>query len=155
MEKINDTLVLFAGYFIYLFTDYSLTLENKAIFGWFFNGTVGFMIALNLSVMLTLGGKDLIKKVKRGLIIRHNKKIMALKGLADLEKKEGKTFDQRVAEALGLVDLMKDPSEISEEAKEDILYERGEENIEQVIARQQEDILIGVKVSKYKTKPDN
>ena len=80
---------------------------------------------------------------------------MALKGLADLEKKEGKTFDQRVAEALGLVDLMKDPSEISEEAKEDILYERGEENIEQVIARQQEDILIGVKVSKYKKKPDN
>ncbi len=84
MDKINDMLVLFTGYFIYLFTDYTLTLETKAIYGWFFNGTVGFMITLNLVVMLTLGGRDLVKKVRHGLIIRHNKKIMALKGLADL-----------------------------------------------------------------------
>jgi len=55
MDKVNDALVLFTGYWVYLFTDFSLTLENKAVFGWFFNGIVGFMIALNLCVMLTLG----------------------------------------------------------------------------------------------------
>jgi len=55
MDKVNDALILFTGYWVYLFTDFSLTLENKAIFGWFFNGIVGFMIALNLCVMLTLG----------------------------------------------------------------------------------------------------
>lgn len=65
MEKINDAFVLFAGYFIYLFTDYTLTLENKSFYGWFFNGIVGFMIAMNLSVMLTLGFQGLIKKIKR------------------------------------------------------------------------------------------
>ncbi len=53
-----------------------------------------------------------------------------------------------------MIDLMKDQSEISEEAKEDILFERGEENVEQVIARQQERILIDLKVDKYKTKPE-
>ena len=120
MDKINDALVLFAGYFIYLFTDYTLTLENKSQFGWFFNGIVGFMIGLNLSVMLTLAFQDLIKKFKRSLIIKHNKKIMALKGLTDLGKKE-KTIDQRVAEALGIHDLMNDPIGLSEEAKEDII----------------------------------
>ncbi len=155
MEKINDTFVLVAGYFIYLFTDYTLTLENKAIYGWFFNGVVGFMIALNLSVMLTLAFQDLVKKFKRSMIIRQNKKIMALKGFADLEKKKEKTIDQVVAEALGIHDLMNDPVGISEERKEEILYERGEENVEQVIARQQEEILIAVKVAKYKTRPEN
>jgi hypothetical protein len=146
MDKVNDALVLFAGYFIYLLTDFTLTLETKAFYGWFFNGTVGLMIALNLSVMLTLGGQDLVKKVKRGLIVRHNKKIMALKGKADLLKKKEKTFEQRVAEALGLLDLIKDESKISEEAKEDILYERGKENVEQIIARQQQTNYIDVKL---------
>lgn len=83
MDKVNDALILFTGYWVYLFTDFSLTLENKAIFGWFFNGIVGFMIALNLCVMLTLGFQDLVKKFKRSLIIKHNKKIMALKASAD------------------------------------------------------------------------
>ena len=46
------------------------------------------MIALNLSVMLTLGFQDLVKKVKFSLIKRQNKKIMALKAKADLEKKK-------------------------------------------------------------------
>ena len=105
------------------------------MYGWFFNGTVGFMIALNLSVMLTLAFQDLVKKIKRSMINRHNKKIMALKGLADLEKKNEKTINQMVAEALGINDLMNDAVGISEEAKEEILYERGEENVEQVIAR--------------------
>ena len=151
MDKINDALVLFAGYFIYLFTDYTLTLENKSQFGWFFNGIVGFMIGLNLSVMLTLAFQDLIKKFKRSLIIKHNKKIMILKGLADLGKKE-KTIDQRVAEALGIHDLMNDPIGLSEEGKEDIIYERGKESVEQLIARQKENNFISVK---YKIKPEN
>ena len=85
--------------------------------------------------MLTLAFQDLVKKIKRSMINRHNKKIMALKGLADLEKKNEKTINQMVAEALGINDLMNDAVGISEEAKEEILYERGEENVEQVIAR--------------------
>jgi hypothetical protein len=42
---------------------------------------------------------------------------MALKGKADLEKKKEKSIDQRVAEALGIADLMRDPIGISDEAK--------------------------------------
>ena len=122
MEKINDAMVLVAGYFIFLFTDYTLTLEKKSEFGWFFNGIVGFMIALNLSVMLTIGFQDLIKKIKRSLIIRQNKKIMVLKGFCDLEKKEKKSIGEQVAVALGIDDLMKDPIGISEEEKKDIIH---------------------------------
>ena len=159
LEKINDALVLFSGYFIYLFTDYSMTLETKAIYGWFFNGTVGFMIVLNLTVMMILGGWSLVKKLKRNLIIRHNKKIMAKKGLADFEKKEQKPLDQRVLEALGLIDLVRDQTGLDEEAKQDILYERGEENVEQIIARQQEAVLISIKAkaitNNYDVKPEN
>jgi hypothetical protein len=93
LEKINDALVLFSGYFMDLFKDYSLTLETKAIYRWFFNGTVGFMIALNLTVMVILGGQSLVKKMKHNLIIAQNKNIMAKKGLADIEKKEQKPLD--------------------------------------------------------------
>jgi len=83
MEKANDALVLFTGNFVFGMTDFSLTIENKALFGWLFNGFVGLMIAANLCVMLVLGFLGIVKSLKRSLIIRHNKKIMALKGKAD------------------------------------------------------------------------
>lgn len=36
-------------------------------------------------------------------------------------------------EALGITDLVRDPVGISKEVKEDIIHQRGEESIEQVI----------------------
>ena len=51
------------------------------------------MIALNLTVMVILGGQSLVKKMKHNLIIAQNKNIMAKKGLADIEKKEQKPLD--------------------------------------------------------------
>jgi len=84
---------------------------------------------------------------------------MAKKGLADLEKKEQKPLDQRILEALGLIDLVRDQTGLDEEAKQDILFERGEENVEQIIARQQEAVLISIKAkaiaTKYDVKPEN
>ena len=54
---------------------------------------------------------------------------------------------------------MRDQTGLDEEAKQDILYERGEENVEQIIARQQEAVLISIKAksitNKYDVKPEN
>jgi hypothetical protein len=40
---------------------------------------------------------------------------------------------------------VRDQTGLDEEVKQDILYERGKENVDQVIARQQEAVLISIK----------
>jgi hypothetical protein len=51
MEKFNDLFVLTCAYFPYLFTDLTLSAEDKYFIGWFYNGTVVTMIAANLLVI--------------------------------------------------------------------------------------------------------
>lgn len=52
MEIINDTFVLVLTYLLFLFTDFTLTVENRDFYGWVFVGVLGVLITVNISFML-------------------------------------------------------------------------------------------------------
>jgi hypothetical protein len=52
MEIFNDTIILISCYFFYLFTDLVPGLDDKYNIGWVYLGLIGFMIVVNVLVMI-------------------------------------------------------------------------------------------------------
>ncbi len=64
MEKFNDLFVLTCAYYPYLFTDLIPSPEDKYFIGWFYDGTVATMIAVNLFVIVRSTFHDIINKIR-------------------------------------------------------------------------------------------
>ena len=65
MEVLNDCIVLQCSYFLFLFSDYVITQENKDFYGWIFNGYVGLLLFTNLLAIACTVVKEMIDKCKR------------------------------------------------------------------------------------------
>ncbi len=68
MEKFNDFFVLTCAYFTYLFTDLIPSPEDKYFIGWFYDGTVGTLIAANLLVMVKTAFHGIINKIREMIL---------------------------------------------------------------------------------------
>jgi hypothetical protein len=64
MEKFNDLFVLTCAYYPYLFTDLIPSPEDKYFIGWFYDGTVGTMISVNIFVIVRSAFHDIINKIR-------------------------------------------------------------------------------------------
>ena len=87
MEKFNDLFVLTCAYYPYLFTDLIPSPEDKYFIGWFYDGTVGTLIAANLSVMVKTAFHGIIIKIKEKIIKAKTKKATETRN-ANREKRE-------------------------------------------------------------------
>jgi len=65
MEKLNHFFVLTCAYFPYLFTDLIPSPEDRYLIGWFYNGTIGLMVAINIFVMFKTAFESLKDKIKK------------------------------------------------------------------------------------------
>ena len=61
MEIFNDTIVVTACYYFYLFTDLVPLQEDRYNIGWSYIGLIGFMICVNVLVMLACLLLDLVE----------------------------------------------------------------------------------------------
>ena len=52
MEIFNDSIILISCYYYYLFTDLVPVQETRYNIGWSYIGLIGFMIVINMLVML-------------------------------------------------------------------------------------------------------
>ncbi len=87
MDKFNDLFVLTCAYYPYLFTDLIPSPEDKYFIGWFYDGTVGTLIAANLFVMVKTAFHGIIIKIKEKIFKSKIKKATDAKN-ANREKKE-------------------------------------------------------------------
>ena len=56
--------MLTCAYYPYLFTDLIPSPEDKYFIGWFYDGTVGTMISVNLFVIVRSAFHDIINKIR-------------------------------------------------------------------------------------------
>ena len=66
--QFNDLLVLTCAYFPYLFTDLIPSPEDKYFIGWFYDGTVGTMIAANLFVIVKTAFHSIVSKIREMIL---------------------------------------------------------------------------------------
>ena len=76
MEKFNDLFVLTCAYFPYLFTDLTPSNEDKYFIGWFYDGTVGTMIASNLIVIVKTAFHGIVNKIREMILNYKLKKVI-------------------------------------------------------------------------------
>ena len=119
MEVLNDCIVLQCSYFLFLFSDYVITQENKDFYGWIFNGYVGLLLVTNLLAIACTVVKEMIDKCKR---FRAEKILLEkIKNLGEKVKKKKKFNVARFLKGKLLEELKED------DANEDYLtYLRGE-----------------------------
>ena len=87
LMKFNDILVLICAYFPYLFTDLIPSPEDKYFIGWFYDGTVGTMIAANLFVMMKTAFHSIIKKIREMVMeYRYKKKKEAFEAMREKQE---------------------------------------------------------------------
>jgi hypothetical protein len=85
--QFNDLLVLTCAYFPYLFTDLIPSPEDKYFIGWFYDGTVGTMIAANLIIMMKTAFQSIIKKIREMIMeYRHKKKKEAYEAMREKQE---------------------------------------------------------------------
>ena len=68
MQKFNDLFVLTCAYYPYLFTDLIPSPEDKYFIGWFYDGTVGTMIAANLFVIVKTAFQSIVSKIREMIL---------------------------------------------------------------------------------------
>ena len=86
MEKFNDLFVLTCAYFPYLFTDLTPSPEDKYFIGWFYDGTVGTMIAANLIVIVKTAFHGIVNKIREMILKNQLKKAMEARNVEKQEK---------------------------------------------------------------------
>ena len=88
MEKLNDLFVLSCAYFPYLFTGLIPSPEDKYFIGWFYNGTVGAMVAANVFIVVKTACEDVIKKIRKIIHLYKVKKVKAVRNAFRWEKEK-------------------------------------------------------------------
>ena len=106
--QFNDLMVLTCTYFPYLFTDLIPSPEDKYFIGWFYDGTVGTMIAVNLFVIVRTAFHGIVKKIREMMLQEKFKKVTAAQN-ARREKQE-KKLKLQPGTVEGLTDVKERPS---------------------------------------------
>jgi hypothetical protein len=106
MQKFNDLFVLTCAYYPYLFTDLIPSPEDKYFIGWFYDGTVGTMIAVNLFVIVRTTFHGIINKIREMIIKEKIKKATEARNSSRLE--QGKILKRLKSDTLivgGLIEV--------------------------------------------------
>ena len=99
MQKFNDLFVLTCAYYPYLFTDLIPSPEDKYFIGWFYDGTVGTMIAVNLFVIVKTAFHGIINKIRQMIINEKIKK--ATKAQNARREKQGEMLKRLKSDTVG------------------------------------------------------
>jgi hypothetical protein len=76
MEKFNDTLIVISSYFPLLFTNLIASHDGKYNIGWYYMVVIGFLVGVNI-VVVVISSYETLKKKISNLIKqrRHTKEI--------------------------------------------------------------------------------